>query len=351
MNQIGAAIIGCGMIAESHAQAIINDGRAYIAAAAYGTNRERGEFFKNKYNVPVIEGDYKSLLSREDIKMVCVCTPSGLHAESAVDFLNAGVPVLVEKPLDITTDAMNKMIFAAEKNSLTLGCVFPNRTRPGLIRAKKIIDEELGGIYFVECQYRGYRSPEYYRSSKWKGTKELDGGGCLMNQGIHVIDAMIWLTGEVDSVCSQTGALGREIEVEDTAAALLKFKSGAQGVIMGTTLSHAPEGGPEGDRIRIEGRRGSIVYADGKAVYYKNNKSEDFDVTPIMLDDENAETVSSGASYTNIDMEAHQIIVSDFITAIIENREPLVPARSARLGVDTVLAVYRSAESNRWEKV
>ena len=356
MKKLGIAIVGCGMIAESHALAIAGDGRCELAAAAYGTNLERGEAFASRFGAPVIAGDYRELFSKNGIRnkidVVCVCTPSGLHAGCAVDFMDAGVHALVEKPLDITSEAITKMIEASERNGTRLGCVFPNRTRPGLIRAAELIASgSLGGVRVVECQYRGYRSPAYYRSSKWKGTKRLDGGGCLMNQGIHAIDAMIWLAGEVESVCGQIGALGRDIEVEDAAAALLRFKSGAQGVLMGTTLSHVPEDGPEGDRIRVECERGSIVYADGGATYYKNGSADDFDVTAVPLGGDDGETVSSGAAPANIDMRAHQIIFSDFISAVLEGREPLAPARSARRAVDTVLAIYRSAESGRWENV
>ena len=353
MKKINIAIIGCGMIAESHAIAIGMDSRAVLAAAAYGTNVKRGEAFAEKFNVPVIAGDYRDLINNgAHIDMVCVCTPSGMHAGCAVDFLNAGVPALIEKPLDITAEAMTRMIDAAEANNLPLGCVFPNRTRPGLIKAKALFDGgELGEIYAVECQYRGYRSPDYYRSSNWKGKLKYDGGGCLMNQGIHAVDAMLWLAGPVAKVCGQTGIYGRDIEVENNASALLKFKSGAQGVLMGATLSYATEEGPEGDRIRIECANGSIVYANGRTTYYKNNAADHFDVTVIPLDEDEPGAVSSGAVPENIDMGAHSVIVSDFISAVIEKREPLAPAVSARLSVDTILAVYRSARSGKWEDV
>jgi predicted dehydrogenase len=203
----------------------------------------------------------------------------------------------------------------------------------------------------VECQYRGFRNPAYYSASKWKGKLAFDGGGCLMNQGIHAVDAMLYLAGPVAAVCGETGIRGRDIEVENLAAALLRFQNGARGVLMGTTLSFAPEGGPEGDRIRIECEKGSIVYADGKTTYYRNDDPDGFDVTAIPLDDDPAGAVSGSADPSQIDMRAHQTIVSDFITAVIEKREPLVSADSARRSVDTILAVYRSAKSGKWETV
>jgi predicted dehydrogenase len=172
-----------------------------------------------------------------------------------------------------------------------------------------------------------------------------------MNQGIHAIDALLWLTGPVEAVCAQTGIYNRNIEVENTASALLKFKNGAQGVLMGSTLSFTPEEAPEGDRIRIECENGSIVYANGKTTYFKNKEPGGFDVEMISLDDDGGEAISSGAKPENIDMEAHSTIVSDFITAVIEKKDPIIPGSSARLSVDTILAIYRSAKSNKWEKV
>ena len=350
MSKVKIAIIGCGMIAESHAKAIIADGRAEIVAAAYGTNEAKGKAFQDKFGVKKIVGDYHEILN-DDIDMICICTPSGIHAECAIDFAKRGVSILCEKPLDIKSDKMTAMINAAEENNVHLGCVFSNRTRVGIKKAKALLDSgELGKMKIVECQYRGYRSPAYYTSSKWKGTKALDGGGCLINQGIHAIDLMMYLTGDVDYVVAQTGALGRDIEVEDTASALLKFKNGAQGALMGTTLSYIPERAPEGDRIRIECERGSILYANGKATYFKNNSLDDSDVSEIALDEAVA-CDFSGTNAADVDMAGHCEIVSNFISTVLGEAEVLIPARSARRGVDLVLTIYKSAESGKWEQV
>jgi len=352
MKKVGVAIIGCGMIAESHAEALLADGRAEIRAAAYGTNLAKGQAFADKYNVPKIVGDYHELLNDEEIDMICLCTPSGIHGECAIDFARAGKHILCEKPLDIDRNVMTAMIAEAEKANVNLGCVFPNRTIPGIKRAKAILESgELGAMKIVEFQYRGYRSPGYYKSSKWKGTKKYDGGGCLMNQGIHGIDAMMYLTGDVARVCAQTGALGRDIEVEDTASAIMLFKNGAQGALMGTTLSYMPESAPEGDRIRIECEKGSILYSEGKTTVFHSLNDQEFDVKALSLDDEGIETVDSGSTPEHINMEGHTTIVSNFISSVLGEEELLIPARSARRGVDLVLAIYDSAEKGTWVDV
>lgn len=348
-KKLGVAIIGCGMIAKSHAEAILNDGRAEIVAAAYGTNLEKGSAFAKQFDIPRIVSDYRELLDDSSIDAVCICTPSSLHSECAVDFAKRGVHILCEKPLDVAKEKMTAMISAAKENGVVLGCVFPNRTIPSLQKAKEILDSgELGPMRIVEFQYRGYRSPSYFTSSKWKGTKKFDGGGALMNQGIHGIDLMLYLTGDVASVCADVDTLGRSIEVEDTASALLRFQNGAKGVLMGTTLSHVPEPSPEGDCIRIECARGTVLYAKGKTTIFRNRSETEFDIETIPLDQPDSDCTNSGSAPENINMEGHQIIVSNFISASLGEEEIMIPAESARRAVDLVLTIYESSKTGSW---
>ena len=118
------ALVGCGMIGQSHADAIAQDPRAEIVAVVYGSNKEAAEAFAQKYNIPFVTNDYREVVARGDIDMAIVCTPSSYHAESTIAFANAGVHVLCEKPLDVTTEKMTAMIQAAEKNKVLLADVF-----------------------------------------------------------------------------------------------------------------------------------------------------------------------------------------------------------------------------------
>lgn len=348
-RKLQVALIGCGMIGESHAEAIVNDGRAEIAAVVYGKNEEKAKAFAEKFNIPFITRDYNEVIARGGIDMAVVCTPSAFHADCTIAFENAGVHVLCEKPLDVTVEKMTAMIDAAEKNNVLLGCVFPNRTQSGLINAKKVIDSgELGQMRIVEFQYRGYRSHTYYNSSDWKGTKAVDGGGCLMNQGSHGIDALMYLAGSVKSVCAVTDTMGRNIDVEDTACALLEFKNGAHGTLMGTTLSYFPETNSECERIRIEFEKGTIVFADGKTMLYKSLSDDELSVEAIQLSDE---VKSFGANPEDMDMGAHFAIVSNFISGIIDGEKLIAPARDARRAVDLILTVYESAKTRSWVDV
>ncbi len=349
MRKLKIALIGCGMIANAHAESVERDGRAEIVAAVYGSNREAAEKFAEKFGIPFVTNDYKEVIRRGDIDIAIVCTPSGTHAEISITFLEAGVHVLCEKPLDVVVEKMSAMIDAAEENGRLLGCVFPNRTRSDLIRAKEIIDAgTLGRMLMVEFQYRGYRSHAYYDSSNWKGTKAGDGGGCLMNQGSHGIDALVYLAGDVKRVCAVCDTMARKIDVEDAACALLEFESGAHGTLMGTTLSHFPETNSECERIRIEFEHGTIVYADGKTMLYKSLSNEKLEVEEICLTDK-VETF--GANPEDTDMEAHFMIVSNFLDAVLEGKPLIAPARDARRAVDLVLTIYQSSKTGTWADV
>ncbi len=348
-GKLQVALVGCGMIGHSHAEAIINDERANLAAVVYGSNEKKAKEFAEKFGIPFVTNDYHEVLAQGGIDMVIISTPSAYHADCSIDFANKGIHVLCEKPLDVEIDKMTAMIDAAEKNNILLGCVFPNRTQSGLINAKKVIDSgELGNMLMVEFQYRGYRSHTYYNSSKWKGTKAVDGGGCLMNQGSHGIDALIYLAGSVKSVCAVTDTMGRNIDVEDTACALLEFENGAHGTLMGTTLSHFPETNSECERIRIEFKNGTIVFADGKTMLYKSLSDDEFNVEAIQLSDD---VKVFGADPEDLDMGAHFAIVSNFIDAILGGKPLIAPARDARRAVDLILTVYESAKTRAWVDV
>lgn len=347
-GKLQAALIGCGMIGHGHAEGILLDGRAELAAVVYGKNKAAADAFAEKYGIPFVTNDYREVIARGDIDLAIVCTPGGSHAEISIAFANAGIHVLCEKPLAVNIEDMTAMIDAAERSGVLLGCVFPNRTRSDLQRAKALIESgSLGRMLMVEFQYRGYRSPSYYANSTWKGSI-ADGGGCLMNQGSHGIDALIYLAGGVNRVCAVCDTMARTMEAEDSACALLEFDNGAHGTLMGTTLSHFPETNSECERIRIEFEQGTLIYADGKAMVYKSLSDDELKTEPICLTDK---IESYGDKPEDIDMAAHYAIVSNFIDGIIHNTPLIAPARDARRAIDLILTIYRSSATGTWEDV
>lgn len=348
-KKLKVALIGCGLIGHSHAEAIIADGRAELAAVVYGRDEKKGREFAEKFNIPYVTNDYKKVIEECEIDMVIICHPSSYHAECAIAFAEAGIDILCEKPLDVTVDKMTAMIDAAEKNGVLFGCVFPNRMQSGIANAKKILDSgELGKIRIVEFQYRGFRGHDYYSNSYWRGVSAINGGGFLINQGSHGVDAMVYLVGDVKKVCAVCDTMGRNIDGEDTTCALIEFENGAHGVMMGTVLSYCPESNPECDRIRIECEKGTIVFADGKTVLYRSFSENEFNVEEELISDK-VETY--GEKPENIDMDAHNRLVSNFIDGILHGAKLIAPARDARRAIDLVLTVYESAKTRSWTEV
>ncbi len=348
-RKLQVALVGCGMIGHAHAEAIIRDGRAELCAVVHGRNKEAGIEFAKKYNIPFVTDDYKEVIKRGGIDMVIICTPSSFHAPAAIDFANAKIHILCEKPLDVKIDTMTAMIDAAEKNNVLLGCVFPNRLQEGIMNAKRIIDSgELGKMRIVEFQYRGYRSHSYYTSSYWKGSKEINGGGCLINQGSHGVDALIHLVGNPKRVCAVSDTMGRNIDGEDTVNALIEYENGAHGILMATVLSYFPETNSECDRIRIEFEKGTIVFADGKTVLYKSLSDTELKTEEIML---SGKVESFGANPEDMDFEVHDKLVSNFIDGILKGENLVAPARDARRAIDLILTIYKSSETQSWVDV
>ncbi len=348
-KKLKVALIGCGMIGESHAEAVIEDGRAELSAVVCGKSLEKGKAFQEKYNIPFLTQDYNEVFEHCDIDMAIVCNPSSFHKDVTVAFLKKGIPVLCEKPLDVKVDKMTEMIDAAERNNVLLGCVFPNRTQSGIVNAKKILDSgELGKMRIVEFQYRGYRSHSYYANSYWRGDKEINEGGCLINQGSHGVDALVHLCGNVKKVCAVSDIMGRKMTGEDTVNALMEFDNGAHGTLMATVLSYIPETNPECDRIRIECEKGTIVFADGKTMLYKSLSEEELKTEEIQLSDK---VESFGAAPEEIDENAHNLVVSNFIDGILKGEKLIAPAHDARRAVDLILTIYKSAETNEWVEV
>lgn len=248
-------IIGLGSIAELHAKAIHDIENADLIAC-FDIHKERASQFCSKYGgVPY--DTLSDFLNVKELEIVTICTPSGLHMESALLAAQAKKHLIIEKPLDITIQRCDAIIAASEEHGVCVSGIFPSRFYQVSQVVKKAIEEgRLGNIVLGDAYVKWYRSQSYYDASGWKGTWKLDGGGTLMNQSIHAIDLLQWFMGPVIQVSAFTGTIAHQhIEVEDTAVGILRFSSGALGVIEGTT------GAYPGcfKKIEIQGNMGSIV--------------------------------------------------------------------------------------------
>jgi predicted dehydrogenase len=342
-SKLGFGIIGCGVIAPTHVQAIGACAEAELVAVC-DIDEAKGRAFAAANGGVAFYKDYHDLVKDPGVDVVCVCTPSGLHADCAIAAARAGRSIFCEKPLDIRRERMSRMIDAVEKAHVTMGCVFQSRTVPEYIRVRRAVQKGvLGRMTLADAFLKDYRSRAYYASAGWRGTWALDGGGALMNQGVHGIDLLLWLVDdEVERVFARAEPKVRDIEVEDTCVACLQFRNGAFGTIIGTTSCNPGEV----RRLELHGDVGTIVCTGSKITRWAiagdvDGRAKDVDLA--------AQAIDEGTTGDNraVAAQGHVFLVADLVQAIKQGRDPYITGRSARKAVDLILAIYQSARQHR----
>ncbi len=329
---LGFGIIGCGRIAPTHAKAINECGGAKLVAVA-DIVEERAIKFSKQYEVDYYL-DYKNLLKREDINVVCICTPSGAHPEIGIDAAYAGKHVIVEKPMALTLFEADKLIQACEEWNVKLSVVFQNRFNPAVQKLKKALNENrLGKLIKADATVRWFRDQDYYDSDAWRGTYALD-GGVLMNQAIHTIDLLQWFMGPVTSLSGYTLTALRSIEAEDTAVSILEFDGPALGVIEATTTTYPTD--MEGS-LSVFGEKGTVIIGGLAA-----NKIDGWEVSEEPC--ENHTDLCTDIEIPNVYGFGHQNVIKDMIDAINKDQRPYVDGYGGRKALEIVLAIYRSSE-------
>jgi UDP-N-acetyl-2-amino-2-deoxyglucuronate dehydrogenase len=336
-TDLGIAIVGAGIVARYHSAAIAATPGARLVAVSR-SDAARAADAAAEFGVPC-ETSLDALLAREDVDAVCVCTPSGQHAAQAVAAARAGKHVLVEKPMALTLADADAMIGAAREAGVHLAVAFQRRTEPvyQAVRAA-VAAGDLGHLMLGAASVPYFRSQDYYRSAVWRGTWAMDGGGALMNQGIHLADLLLWFMGEVVEVNARADTLAHAIEVEDNLACTLAFASGALGTIYATTA--AAPGFPH--RIELYGSEGG-VQVEGEAVVRWHARTP----APEAPAGSGAAAAGSGGSPTAIGTTGHTRLLADFVAAVREGRPPLVTGEEGRRSLALVLAVYESARSGQ----
>jgi UDP-N-acetyl-2-amino-2-deoxyglucuronate dehydrogenase len=337
-KKIGFAIVGTGTIAAFHARAIAATPDVELRAVHDGIPA-RAKAFAAEFGVEAVD-DLGTLLKRPDVDAVCVTVPSGLHGEITIRALAAGKHVLCEKPLEITTERIDSLTAAAKRSGRILAAVFQNRLGAGAQHVKRAIGGgRFGRLALCSAYVKWWRDPVYYSSSQWKGTKELDGGGALMNQAIHAIDLLQWLVGVPTRVGAQVRTQVHAIKMEDTAAAWLEFPCGALGAVEAATSCYP------GQRMRLEisGEKGTAVLEDDRIIKWEFADSLPEDEA-IRLDTRTS--IGGGASDPKaISVEGHRLLIADLADAIRNGRPPLIDSNEARNAVAIIEAIYRSARS------
>jgi UDP-N-acetyl-2-amino-2-deoxyglucuronate dehydrogenase len=342
---LGFAIVGCGMIARFHARALAEVPNAKLVALV-SRSAESAKKMKDELKLSCdLATDLASVLKRPDIDVVIITTPSGAHLEPAVAAANAKKHVVVEKPLEVTLDRCDRIIDACAKNGVQLCTIFPSRFGDANIELKKAVSAgRFGRLTLGETTCKWWREQSYYDLGGWKGTQALDGGGALMNQAIHNVDLLLWMMGDVTHIMGFTATLAHErIEVEDTAVACLRFKSGALGVIQAAT-SVWP-GLPK--TIGIHGDQGSVVIEQDDLLRweFKSPKPDDDAIRQRF-----AQRVGASGGSSNpaaISHAGHAGQLADFVAAINAGRAPLVDGREGRKAVEVILGIYASQRTGR----
>ena len=256
----GFGIVGAGVIAAMHADAIATLPGARLVAVTDVAAGAAAAFAAARGCAA--EPDLDALLARDDVDVVCVCVPSGLHAEVGVRAAKAGKHLVVEKPIDVTLEAADRLIEAARTAGVALTVISQHRFDPGLTELKRLLGEgALGRLVLGEASTKWYRTQAYYDSAGWRGTWAMDGGS-LMNQGVHYVDLLRWCMGPVTEVTAVCTTQAHQIEAEDTALAIVRFGSGAVGTILSSTAAFP--GFPQ--RLEITGTEGTVIIEDGQMV-------------------------------------------------------------------------------------
>ena len=336
----GFGVVGCGVIGPRHAEVadalpnarfvactdIIPD-RAKALAQAHGGDFEPG---------------LDALLSRDDVDVVSVCVPSGLHAEIGVRAAESGKHLVVEKPIDISLEAADRLIDGVQTAGVEMTVISQHRFDPGLVELRRLLDAgSLGRLVLGDARVKWYRSQAYYDSSDWRGTWALDGGGALMNQGVHYTDLLRWCMGPVSEVTAITATEAHEMETEDVALAVMRFSSGALGTLEASTAVFPGFR----ERLEVSGTEGTVVVEDGMIVAREfTSEHSDVGLYGARVTSDAADAGASGASNpASISNDAHASQVADLLAAIDEGRPPLMTGGEARNALELVLAIYESA--------
>lgn len=333
-------IVGSGLIADFHARAIGDIPNARFTACC-DKIPERAAALAEKYGARALAG-YEEMVKSDDVDIVTIATPSGLHMEPTVAAAEASKHVLCEKPLEISLERIDAMIEAHEKAGTRLGGIFPYRFNNLMIPLRDAIGSgRFGTITYAGVYVPWWRTDEYYKDS-WHGTWALDGGGALMNQSIHMIDMLCDLMPPVESVQAFTATLGHTMEAEDVATAVVRYQGGALGIIYGTTASYPGQF----RRFEITGTRGTAVNVENSITLWEfaDKRPDDIEIRKQFMKIDGGGGVSDPAA---ISYENHTRNFKAFLDALEKDEPFWIDGPEARKAVEIILAIYTSAKEGR----
>lgn len=353
MRKIRTALIGCGKVGQTHAEAISTLGEAEFVAVC-DAQLGRAQAFAEKYRVQAFDS-VPQMLQAANVEAVTICTPHPLHEEPCIQAAQACAHVLIEKPMAASLEACDRMLDAAAKHNVQLAVISQRRLFEPVQRMKAAIDAgKIGAPVLGTFAMYSWRDQAYYESDPWRGKWATEGGGVLVNQSPHQLDLLQWLMGEIDEISGYWANLNHPyIEVEDTATAMIRFKSGALGSIV-TSLSQKPG---IHTKVHVHGSTGASVgvQTDTGASFVagvsKISEPPLNDVWTIPGEEHLlADFVAADrAHFARIDatMHYHRLQIQDFLQAVRDGRKPLVTGEEGRIVVAMFTAIYLSAKLQR----
>jgi UDP-N-acetyl-2-amino-2-deoxyglucuronate dehydrogenase len=347
-DEVRFGIVGPGKVARLHARALDRlDGARLVAVA--GRNEERTKALADPYAARADRG-LVELLDRGGVDAVILCTPHPLHRDDAIAAARAGLHVVVEKPMALTPEDCDAMIEAARDSNVILSVISQRRWYPACRRVKAAIDERrIGDPIIAVAEVLGWRGPEYYAMDAWRGTPDGEGGGVLVNQAVHQLDLLTWFMGPAVDIQSVVANLNHpELEVEDTALAVVRFAGGAVGSIIATNSvrpglhARVHVHGATGASVGVETDRGSSFIAGLSEPTLARNDlwtvpSEEGLPAQWAAEDE--------AALAGMDVESHfhELQLADIVSAIRDGRPPAVDGEAGKQTVELMAGIYRAA--------
>ena len=329
------ALVGCGRISRNHFEALRKiDGLTLTAVCDVVPERARAA--AEQQGVPGFTS-YEEMLQRAECDVVAICTPSGLHAAQGALAAGAGKHVITEKPMSITLGQADELVKSCDDAGVFLFVVKQNRLNPPIQLLRRAVDKgRFGRIFIANTTVRWQRPQDYYDTAPWRGTWEFD-GGAIMNQASHYVDLIQWLVGPVESVMAKTATQARRIEAEDSGVALLKFRSGALGVIEVNVLTYPRN--LEGS-ITILGEKGSVKIG-GTAV----NRVEQWQFADY--DDDDKLVDSANTNPPNVYGFGHEGYYRNVLAVLRGEAQPQTDGRAGRKSLELILGIYESAKIGR----
>lgn len=342
MSRLRFGIVGCGKIYSTHADALQQIDGA-VLAAVYDLVPEVSKAAGDRYDVPAPE-TWEEFLSLVDV--VIVATPSGLHGEIGERAARAGKHVVVEKPIEVTREKAESLVSTCREVGVKFTCISQHRFSREMRRLHEAAQSGgLGRLLQGDATIKWYRTQEYYDSGDWRGTVAMDGGGCLMNQGVHYVDMVQWVMGGVRTVRAMCWNLNHDIEVEDTATAIVEYRNGAVGVIRGSTCCY-----PElAERIEVHGSHGSVILERDRVRLWHVDPvaaSQGQYGGGVMMQPAPAATIRVPEEVDDPTAkwgEQHRLQLEDFTQAVRDGRDPFITGEMALEPLKMILAIYESS--------